>query len=91
MVSFGSRSEKENMPNTGNNVSWMILHNDEFNTFEHVIDALSDVCNHSLEQAEQCTLLTHFKGRCEIMKGNRTKLLELSFRMKERSLTVTIE
>jgi ATP-dependent Clp protease adaptor protein ClpS len=47
----------------------LVVFNDDFNTFEHVIDTLMRVCKHSPEQAEQCTLLIHFKGKCAVKSG----------------------
>ncbi len=48
----------------------LVVFNDEVNTFDHVISTLIDVCEHSPEQAEQCTLLIHFKGKCSVKKGD---------------------
>jgi ATP-dependent Clp protease adaptor protein ClpS len=47
----------------------LVVFNDDVNTFDHVIDTLIRVCNHSAEQAEQCTLLIHFKGKCTVRTG----------------------
>ena len=43
----------------------IVLHNDEVNTIESLID----VCEHTLEQAEQCTILVHYKGKCTVKSG----------------------
>ena len=47
----------------------IILFNDDVNTFDHVIDSLIDVCDHTLEQAEQCSILVHYKGKCTVKTG----------------------
>ena len=47
----------------------IILFNDDVNTFDHVIETLVDVCNHSYEQAEQCSILVHYKGKCTVKTG----------------------
>lgn len=47
----------------------LVVFNDDVNTFEHVISTLIRVCKHSPEQAEQCTLLIHFKGKCAVKSG----------------------
>jgi len=47
----------------------IVLHNDDVNTFEFVIDSLIEVCDHTVEQAEQCTWLVHFKGKCTVKTG----------------------
>lgn len=48
----------------------LVVFNDEVNTFEHVIATLIKVCKHSPEQAEQCTLLIHHKGKCPVKSGS---------------------
>jgi ATP-dependent Clp protease adaptor protein ClpS len=50
------------------------LHNDEVNTFHHVMDSLVKICGHSREQAEQCALLTHYKGLCAVKLGSMKQL-----------------
>lgn len=47
----------------------IVLHNDDVNTFDFVIDSLISVCDHTLEQAEQCTILVHYKGKCTVKTG----------------------
>jgi ATP-dependent Clp protease adaptor protein ClpS len=47
----------------------LVVFNDDVNTFEHVINTLIRVCKHSPEQAEQCTLLIHYKGKCAVKTG----------------------
>ena len=47
---------------------------DNFNTFEHVIDCLVAICDHSPIQAEQCALLTHINGKCDILRGEVSEL-----------------
>lgn len=47
----------------------IVLYNDEVNTFDHVIDTLMHACEHSPEQAEQCAIIVHFKGKCTVKTG----------------------
>ncbi len=47
----------------------LVVFNDDVNTFEHVIKTLIKVCKHTPEQAEQCTMLVHYKGKCCVKKG----------------------
>ena len=47
----------------------LMVYNDDFNTFDHVIDTLIKVCKHEVHQAEQCTYLIHYKGKCSVKKG----------------------
>ncbi len=52
----------------------LIVYNDDVNTFEHVISTLIKICGHSPEQAEQCTLIIHYKGKCAVKKGSFEEL-----------------
>jgi ATP-dependent Clp protease adaptor protein ClpS len=47
----------------------IILFNDDVNTFDYVIETLMDVCEHSKEQAHQCSLIVHYKGKCAVKTG----------------------
>ncbi len=69
----------------------IILYNDEFNTFEFVIESLIKVCKHDTIQAEQCTFLVHYKGRCSVKKGSFEELEPLCTALLERGLTAEIE
>jgi ATP-dependent Clp protease adaptor protein ClpS len=55
----------------------LVVFNDDFNTFEHVIQTLIRVCRHSQEQAEQCTWIIHFKGKCSVKNGPLEELTPL--------------
>lgn len=50
--------------------SALVVFNDDVNTFDHVSNILIKVCEHSVEQAEQCTLIIHYKGKCAVKKGS---------------------
>lgn len=52
----------------------LVVFNDDYNTFEHVIETLIRVCKHSVEQAEQCTFIIHHRGKCSVKKGPLSKL-----------------
>lgn len=91
MVSFGNKSKKEHQTGHRQNQFNLVLHNDEVNTFQHVIDILCRVCNHLPDQAEQCALLTHFTGRCVIKKGDLDEMVTLQSELLDQELQVTIE
>ncbi|MDR0367517.1 MAG: ATP-dependent Clp protease adaptor ClpS [Bacteroidales bacterium] len=67
---------------------WLI--NDDFNTFEFVIENLVELCRHSFEQAMQCALITHNHGKCDILKGVYDELETIANIMLNRGLTVEI-
>lgn len=69
----------------------LLLHNDEHNSFEWVIECLIDICGHSSQQAEQCAMITHFKGKCSVKEGSHDILKPLKDGLNDRGLSVTIE
>ena len=52
----------------------IVVYNDDVNTFDHVIETLIRVCNHTPEQAEQCSLIVHYNGKCTVKTGSYEKL-----------------
>ncbi|NNM95754.1 MAG: ATP-dependent Clp protease adaptor ClpS [Bacteroidia bacterium] len=84
-------TEKETVSDTlTGEVCTLILHNDDVHTFDDVIKALVKICGHSREQAEQCTLLVHYKGKCDVKRGSRKALTPMRGKLSERGLTVSI-
>jgi len=69
----------------------LMLHNDDVNTFEFVMESLEELCDHSLLQAEQCAMITHYKGKCEIKTGNPDDLKIVQRELISRGLIVTME
>jgi len=68
----------------------LVLFNDDHNTFEFVIKCLIDVCRHDPEQAEQCALVTHLKGKCTINIGSWRELKQQHDQLTLLGLTVSI-
>lgn len=69
----------------------LIIHNDDHNTFEWVIEALVDVCKHSAEQAEQCSYIIHSKGKYAVKHGSLKLLKPMKDAITERGINVTID
>ncbi len=68
----------------------LVLHNDDVHTFDYVIDSLIEICKHTLEQAEQCTILVHFKGKCTVKTGSLDLLKPMHEKLISRELTSEI-
>lgn len=68
----------------------IVLWNDDVNTFDDVIQALVEICKHTLEQAEQCTMLVHYKGKCTVKTGSLDELKPMHEKLLARSLTSEI-
>jgi len=76
--------EEENAENK------LVLYNDDVNTFDFVIESLIEVCKHTLEQAEQCTMLVHYKGKCTVKTGDMEMLMPMHKKLLGRGLTSEI-
>ena len=70
---------------------FLVLHNDEVHTFDYVIEALIDVCELEPIQAEQCTYLVHYKGKCDVKKGDLTFLRPYRKALVDKGLQATID
>ncbi|MDR0660529.1 MAG: ATP-dependent Clp protease adaptor ClpS [Prevotellaceae bacterium] len=69
----------------------LILFNDDVNTFDYVIHSLVEICGHNEDQAEQCAIITHYKGKCSVMNGNINDLIPVKNMLNHRGLSVEIE
>jgi ATP-dependent Clp protease adaptor protein ClpS len=69
----------------------LVLYNDEYHTFDYVIDALMDICKMDAEQATQCTYLVHYKQKCDVKKGSKEFLLPMRRALAKRDLKAVIE
>jgi ATP-dependent Clp protease adaptor protein ClpS len=69
----------------------LIVYNDDVNTFQHVINTLIRVCGHSIEQAEQCTLIIHYKGKCSVKLGTFNELLPMRQGLCDQGISAEIE
>lgn len=69
----------------------LVLHNDDYHTFDYVINALIEICDHDLIQAEQCTLLIHYKGQCDVKKGSFSYLRPMKKALSQKDLKATID
>ena len=71
--------------------SQLILWNDDINSFQHVIACLIEILDHHPEQAEQCAILVHTKGKCTVKNGSLLELKPFKDLLVEMGLSVTIE
>jgi ATP-dependent Clp protease adaptor protein ClpS len=87
-------TKKQPTENFNNDVAenkFLILHNDDVHSFDYVTHALIEVCEHSFEQATQCTMITHYKGKCDVKKGGVKTLKPMKDALIERKLNATID
>jgi ATP-dependent Clp protease adaptor protein ClpS len=68
----------------------LVVYNDDVNTFEHVTKTLIDVCGHEPQQAEQCTLLIHYKGQCAVKVGSFEDLAPMCTAIHDRGISADV-
>lgn len=68
----------------------IVLYNDDVNTFDHVIETLMRVCRHTAEQAEQCSIIVHYKGKCTVKTGELSELKPQCTQLLEAGLNAEI-
>lgn len=64
----------------------IVLHNDDFNTFQWVITCLVKICGHDHHQAEQCSYIVHYKGKCDVKYGDEETINEMKSKLKSAGL-----
>ena len=68
----------------------LVVYNDDVNTFDFVIESLINVCKHEPIQAEQCTHLIHFKGKCGVKMGAWDFLEPMCTALLDRGISAEI-
>lgn len=68
----------------------IILYNDNINTFDHVIGCLVAVCGHSSYQAEQCAMIVHNAGKCNVKSGGLNDMIKMAEVLIDNDLTVEV-
>jgi ATP-dependent Clp protease adaptor protein ClpS len=72
------------------NQNEIVLFNDDVNTFDHVIDTLIAVCQHTPEQAEQCSIIVHHNGKCTVKTGDIKDLKPRCSKLLQAGLSAEI-
>ena len=83
------KSELEILENY-DDLNKIVLFNDDVNTFDHVIETLISTCEHTYTQAEQCSILVHYKGKCSVKSGTLIDLKPRLKRLIEANLSAEI-
>lgn len=68
----------------------LVVFNDDINTFDYVINTLIEVCQHTNEQAEQCTLIIHYKGKCAVKNGDYDELVPMRNAICNRGISAEL-
>jgi ATP-dependent Clp protease adaptor protein ClpS len=69
----------------------LIVHNDDYNTFDWVITCLMKICKHEQEQATQCAHIVHFTGKCDVKYGDLETITTMKEKLKSAGLSATME
>ena len=90
-ASWEALEEEVQLEDATGEIAELVLLNDEVNTFDWVIQCFMEVCNHSHEQAEQLSILVHFKGKASVKTGTMSVLKPMKDALVERGLSAVIE
>ena len=82
---------KDDKLKSGKGSGFLILYNDDINTFEHVIKSLVEICGHDSIQAEQCAMIVHFKGSCDVKTGSVEVLNAMCRSLNAKGLNSRVE
>ncbi|MCK9415529.1 ATP-dependent Clp protease adaptor ClpS [Candidatus Dojkabacteria bacterium] len=77
--------------NKNNDIKHIIVYNDDVNTFDHVIESLVDICNMDIIAANQCSLIIHYKGKCDVKSGDYEELKPKCLELLNRQISAKIE
>jgi len=91
---FNHQTEKEELLLLEEEIAQLndlIIYNDDFNTFPHVIESLVKICKHDPIQAEQSAYIIHHKGKCSVKRGTFSDLEPQCTALLDRGLSAKIE
>ncbi len=69
----------------------IIVFNDDVNSFDWVIQCFMEILKHSHEQAEQLSIIIHFKGKATVKSGAKGELIPLCEALLDRGLSAVVE
>ena len=69
----------------------LIVHNDDYNSFDHVINCLISICEHTYQQASQCANIVHYVGMCDVKRGDYESLTKIKEKLISKKLSCTVE
>ena len=69
----------------------LVLHNDDYNSFDWVITCLMKICKHEQDQASQCAHIVHFSGKCDVKYGDLDTISTMKDKLKNAGLSATME
>lgn len=72
-------------------MSKLVLYNDDMNSFDDVILSLMEVLKHNIYQAEQCAIIVHKVGKCDIKVGSIKELEKYKKELIHKGLKIKIE
>ena len=69
----------------------LVIHNDDYNSFDHVINCLVSICGHTHQQASQCANIIHYVGKCDVKRGDYESLTKFKEKLIHKNLSCTVE
>jgi len=91
-MTIEKQKDRESPSDTGkDHICTLELHNDDYHTFDYVIESLIEICELDSIQATQCTYLIHYKGKCDVKRGSKNYLLPMRRALAQRDLKAVIK
>jgi ATP-dependent Clp protease adaptor protein ClpS len=76
---------------TTGTTAFIIVYNDDFNTFDWVVKCFTEILGHTEQQAEQLSIFVHFKGKATVKTGAINVLQPMKEALTDRGLSAVIE
>jgi ATP-dependent Clp protease adaptor protein ClpS len=73
------------------NVAYLIVHNDDVNSFDWVIKSFVDILDYGADQAEQLAIIIHHKGKATVKTAAYAVLKPKKDALCDRGLSAIIE
>ena len=92
---MSAKIEKKSFEEKADNSSMekysLLIYNDDIHSFDYVIESLIEICEHSDVQAEQCTIIAHYKGYSEVKTGSENIVKEMHIGLINKGLKASIK
>jgi ATP-dependent Clp protease adaptor protein ClpS len=91
MATITKKKTKSKVEEILSNPYKLVLHNDDYNSFDWVITCLVKICKHESEQANQCAHIVHYNGICDVKYGDLETISDMKDKLKSAGLSATME
>lgn len=69
----------------------LVIYNDDVNSYDYVMACLIKICDHERLQAEQCAIIAHNTGKCQVKSGDYLGMYDLKSTLDDLDIISEIE